>query len=153
LLFSFRRLRKSHVLIPALESIGLFDVKWILKSFDPGARLHDGLPGGGGNRAAFRHVACGISGTSKRSRSAAMAAQTVEQKRPDDRTDEEIDKAVEDTFPASDPPATGGATQIEPQSADIPGTAPDEDDVPDEQTPAEPSPGDAPPAEGSPQGQ
>ena len=81
-----------------------------------------------------------------------MATQTVEQKRPDDRTDEEIDKAVEDTFPASDPPATGGATRIEPQSADIPGTGPDED-VANEQTPAEPSPGDAPPAEGSPQGQ
>ncbi|CCD41172.1 hypothetical protein BKIR_c9_5464 [Candidatus Paraburkholderia kirkii UZHbot1] len=30
-----------------------------------------------------------------------------------DRDDEDLDRAVEDTFPASDPPATGGVTRIE----------------------------------------
>ncbi|SAK89294.1 hypothetical protein AWB77_04879 [Caballeronia fortuita] len=30
-----------------------------------------------------------------------------------ERDDEDLDKAVEDTFPASDPPATGGVTRIE----------------------------------------
>ncbi|WP_321799230.1 hypothetical protein [Caballeronia sp. J97] len=30
-----------------------------------------------------------------------------------ERDDEDVDKAVEDTFPASDPPATGGVTRIE----------------------------------------
>ena len=29
------------------------------------------------------------------------------------RDDEDLDRAVEDTFPASDPPATGGVTRIE----------------------------------------
>ena len=30
-----------------------------------------------------------------------------------ERDEEDLDKAVEDTFPASDPPATGGVTRIE----------------------------------------
>ncbi|KND57794.1 hypothetical protein BSCH_00805 [Candidatus Paraburkholderia schumanniana] len=30
-----------------------------------------------------------------------------------DRDAEDLDRAVEDTFPASDPPATGGVTRIE----------------------------------------
>jgi hypothetical protein len=29
------------------------------------------------------------------------------------KSEEGVDKAVEDTFPASDPPATGGTTRIE----------------------------------------
>ncbi|KND54887.1 hypothetical protein BPUN_3572 [Candidatus Paraburkholderia kirkii] len=40
-----------------------------------------------------------------------------EQRPHSDRDDEDIDKAVEDTFPASDPPATGGVTRIEPDDA------------------------------------
>jgi hypothetical protein len=35
-------------------------------------------------------------------------------KQDDKREEERIDKGVEDTFPASDPPAVGGATRIEP---------------------------------------
>jgi hypothetical protein len=31
-----------------------------------------------------------------------------------ERSEKEIDEAVEDTFPASDPPATGGTTRIDP---------------------------------------
>ncbi|SAK64020.1 hypothetical protein AWB80_02958 [Caballeronia pedi] len=31
-----------------------------------------------------------------------------------ERDEDDLDKAVEDTFPASDPPATGGVTRIEP---------------------------------------
>ncbi len=30
------------------------------------------------------------------------------------RPEKQIDKALEDTFPASDPPATGGVTRIDP---------------------------------------
>jgi hypothetical protein len=36
-----------------------------------------------------------------------------EQNPHSERDDEQIDKSVEDTFPASDPPATGGVTRIE----------------------------------------
>ncbi|MFM0051677.1 hypothetical protein [Caballeronia grimmiae] len=38
----------------------------------------------------------------------------IKEQNPHSERDEEIvDKAVEDTFPASDPPATGGVTRIE----------------------------------------
>ncbi|WP_168669644.1 hypothetical protein [Paraburkholderia sp. SG-MS1] len=30
-----------------------------------------------------------------------------------DKSEDEVDQAIEDTFPASDPPATGGTTRIE----------------------------------------
>ena len=36
-----------------------------------------------------------------------------EQNPHSERADEDLDKADEDTFPASDPPATGGVTRIE----------------------------------------
>lgn len=39
--------------------------------------------------------------------------QPKEQNPHSERDDEDVDKAVEDTFPASDPPATGGVTRIE----------------------------------------
>ncbi|MEZ2350959.1 hypothetical protein [Caballeronia sp. RCC_10] len=38
---------------------------------------------------------------------------TKEQNPHSERHEEIVDKAVEDTFPASDPPATGGVTRIE----------------------------------------
>ncbi|KMZ13414.1 hypothetical protein BHUM_01767 [Candidatus Burkholderia humilis] len=38
---------------------------------------------------------------------------TKEQHPHSERDDEQIDKSVEDTFPASDPPSTGGVTRIE----------------------------------------
>jgi hypothetical protein len=71
-----------------------------------------------------------------------------------------VDGAVEHTFPASEPPSTGGVTRIaadgeatEGSSAEnhVLGTEPDEN-LPDVESPAEPSPGDAPPDEGAPQG-
>jgi len=31
-----------------------------------------------------------------------------------DRSEQQIDESVEETFPASDPPATGGTTRIDP---------------------------------------
>ncbi|CAB3755446.1 hypothetical protein [Paraburkholderia solisilvae] len=34
-----------------------------------------------------------------------------------DRSEKNIDKAGEDSFPASDPPATGGTTRIDPDSS------------------------------------
>ncbi|SAK79022.1 hypothetical protein AWB79_04993 [Caballeronia hypogeia] len=38
----------------------------------------------------------------------------VKEQHPHSEPDEEhIDRAVEDTFPASDPPSTGGVTRIE----------------------------------------
>ncbi|KND61941.1 hypothetical protein BVER_01542 [Candidatus Burkholderia verschuerenii] len=39
---------------------------------------------------------------------------TNEQHPHSERDDENIDRAVEDTFPASDPPSTGGVTRIDP---------------------------------------
>ncbi len=36
---------------------------------------------------------------------------------PTRRDEKQIDKALEDTFPASDPPATGGVTRIDPVPA------------------------------------
>ncbi|MGU7768871.1 hypothetical protein ACV229_01630 [Burkholderia sp. MR1-5-21] len=35
-------------------------------------------------------------------------------KRPPDKTEERIDEGLEETFPASDPPAIGGASRIDP---------------------------------------
>lgn len=87
-------------------------------------------------------------------------AKLKEQRVPDDKSEKTVDDAVEDTFPASDPPSTGGVTRIgsddeamhpADEQSDVPGTEPDED-VPDEETPAEPSPGDVPPDEEAPQG-
>ncbi|CAD6562009.1 hypothetical protein LMG27952_07653 [Paraburkholderia hiiakae] len=79
-----------------------------------------------------------------------MATKTVEQRTPDEKSNDAIDEAVEDTFPASDAPATGGATRIEDtEESDLPGTDPEED-VPDEDAPGELSPGEAPPDEAAP---
>lgn len=36
-----------------------------------------------------------------------------EQRPHSHREEEDVDRAVEDTFPASDPPSTGGVTRIE----------------------------------------
>ncbi|MBW0446331.1 hypothetical protein EN871_07385 [bacterium M00.F.Ca.ET.228.01.1.1] len=38
--------------------------------------------------------------------------ETKEQHPNADKTEKQIDKEVEDTFPASDPPSTGGTTKI-----------------------------------------
>ena len=35
------------------------------------------------------------------------------QKLPSDKSEDDIDNTIDDTFPASDPPATGGTTRIE----------------------------------------
>jgi hypothetical protein len=42
-----------------------------------------------------------------------MATSPKEQNPKSDKSEDDVDKAVEDTFPASDPPATGGTTRIE----------------------------------------
>ncbi|MFL9961745.1 hypothetical protein PQR02_11700 [Paraburkholderia sediminicola] len=42
-----------------------------------------------------------------------MATTPKQQNPASDKSEEDLDKAVEDTFPASDPPATGGTTRIE----------------------------------------
>jgi hypothetical protein len=49
-----------------------------------------------------------------------MAAQSKEKiEHPnEDRSEKQIDESVEDTFPASDPPATGGTTRIVPDDDD-----------------------------------
>jgi hypothetical protein len=47
-----------------------------------------------------------------------MTRTKQEQGSPDDRSEDAVDKAVEDTFPASDPPATGGPTRIEDTDSD-----------------------------------
>jgi hypothetical protein len=40
-----------------------------------------------------------------------------EQNPTSERAEEDVDKSVEDTFPASDPPAIGGVTRIETDEA------------------------------------
>lgn len=47
-----------------------------------------------------------------------MATSPKEQNPNSEKTDTEVDKAVEDTFPASDPPAVGGSTRIESEDDD-----------------------------------
>ncbi|MGA7777892.1 MAG: hypothetical protein WCA85_09300 [Paraburkholderia sp.] len=41
-----------------------------------------------------------------------MAIKPVEQRTPDEKSEADLDHTVEDTFPASDPPSTGGTTKI-----------------------------------------
>lgn len=78
-----------------------------------------------------------------------MATQPVEQRTPDEKSDDAIDETVEDTFPASDAPATGGATRIEEtEQSDLPGIEPEED-APDELSPGEAPPEEAAHGEGS----
>lgn len=42
-----------------------------------------------------------------------MATSPKEQNPTREKSEKDVDKAIEDTFPASDPPATGGTTRIE----------------------------------------
>ena len=57
-----------------------------------------------------------------------MAKTKQEQRRPDERSEDAVDKAVEDTFPASDAPATGGTTRIgDTDSDDVRGHDADDD--------------------------
>jgi len=57
-----------------------------------------------------------------------MAGTKQEERRPDERSERDVDKAVEDTFPASDPPATGGPTKIgDTDSDDVRGRDGEED--------------------------
>jgi hypothetical protein len=53
---------------------------------------------------------------------AQMQKRKAEANPTSERPEDAVDKAVEDTFPASDPPATGGTTRIESE---------DESDSPD----------------------
>jgi len=48
-----------------------------------------------------------------------MATSPKEQNPTSEKSEEGVDKAVEDTFPASDPPATGGTTRIESEDEDV----------------------------------
>ena len=60
-----------------------------------------------------------------------MAKTKHEQRRPDERSEDAVDKAVEDTFPASDAPATGGTTRIgDTDSDDVKGRDTDDDGKP-----------------------
>ncbi|RFU44993.1 hypothetical protein [Paraburkholderia sp. DHOC27] len=42
-----------------------------------------------------------------------MANNPKQQHSAGSKSEEDLDKGIEDTFPASDPPATGGTTRIE----------------------------------------
>jgi hypothetical protein len=42
-----------------------------------------------------------------------MATTPKEQNPSSEKSEDNVDKTVEDSFPASDPPATGGTTRIE----------------------------------------
>ena len=46
-----------------------------------------------------------------------MTRENREQNPTSEKPDHEVDKAVEDSFPASDPPAIGGTTRIEPSES------------------------------------
>jgi hypothetical protein len=48
-----------------------------------------------------------------------MATSPKEQNPTSEKSEEGVDKAVEDTFAASDPPATGGTTRIESEDEDV----------------------------------
>jgi hypothetical protein len=89
-----------------------------------------------------------------------MTMEQAERRAPDDKSEQSLDDAVEDSFPASDPPSTGGVTRIGPadeatddnaKDSDVPELDPDEV-IPGEETPAEPLPGDVPPDEALSQG-
>ncbi|WP_167449619.1 hypothetical protein [Paraburkholderia hospita] len=41
-----------------------------------------------------------------------MTTKPKEQQPTTEKSEDDIDKAIDDTFPASDPPATGGTTRI-----------------------------------------
>ncbi|MFP3504871.1 hypothetical protein [Burkholderia sp. SIMBA_062] len=45
---------------------------------------------------------------------AGIVSLATSRKPSDDKTEERIDEGLEETFPASDPPAVGGATRIDP---------------------------------------
>jgi hypothetical protein len=45
--------------------------------------------------------------------SSAQSNEPKEQNPHSERGEDDVDKAVEDSFPASDPPSTGGVTRIE----------------------------------------
>jgi hypothetical protein len=47
-----------------------------------------------------------------------MVTTSIEQNPSSEKSEDLVDKAVEDTFPASDPPATGGTTRIEKDDRD-----------------------------------
>ncbi|MBP0594052.1 hypothetical protein J8I87_31130 [Paraburkholderia sp. LEh10] len=47
-----------------------------------------------------------------------MARKPKEQYPTNTKSEDEIDRTVDDTFPASDPPATGGTTRIESEDGD-----------------------------------
>ncbi|PTB22488.1 hypothetical protein C9I57_01495 [Trinickia symbiotica] len=54
--------------------------------------------------------------------------QAQHQRHTDEHDEERIDRGVEDTFPASDPTAVGGATRIEPEREANGEGKPSEDD-------------------------
>ncbi|MEK6293558.1 MAG: hypothetical protein V4793_19655 [Paraburkholderia tropica] len=68
-----------------------------------------------------------------------MATRLDEQRTPEDRSEKAVDESVKNTFPASAPPAVGGATRIESASTGGP-DGPLDDDEPAEGTPGEASP-------------
>jgi hypothetical protein len=58
-----------------------------------------------------------------------MVTTPKEQNPPSEKSEENLDKSVEDTFPASDPPSTGGTARIESEDGD------DADEDEDDDTP------------------
>jgi hypothetical protein len=58
---------------------------------------------------------------------------------PEPKEDEEYDRAVEDSFPASDPPALGGITG--PRATPVPASSSDEDTPPNQAPSSERTPG------------
>jgi hypothetical protein len=54
-----------------------------------------------------------------------MATSPKEQHPNTDKSEKDVDKSVEDTFPASDPRATGGTTRIDSEDGETDEDAPE----------------------------
>lgn len=73
-----------------------------------------------------------------------MATQSQEQRTPGERSEKDVDESVKESFPASDPPAVGGATRIEPGGSGEPAGS---TDIPGNDKPEESQPGKEPGAD------
>jgi hypothetical protein len=89
----------------------------------------------------FGHSVCAATLVSKPYGGYAMSSASGERRTEKNHEEERIDHGVDETFPASDPPAVGGATRIDPKSTPKPdegGASEDgggSDDTPGDETP------------------
>jgi hypothetical protein len=94
--------------------MAVLDLVFVPLFFAAQATLAIPVPDSGerGTRVAPFMVDTGLATCEPRQKEPTMS-NTKEQNPNSERDEDTVDKAVEDTFPASDPPATGGVTRIE----------------------------------------